>query len=105
VFFGIRAKTFWPEGVVAPKNPIVGSLAACWAPAASGHAAAPPTIVTRHSLPGGLLGLTWAGLTPADRASFAGAFTHSITSSDSWIRGAPQSEFLSVMDSVGKGGP
>ena len=37
--------------------------------------------LTQHSLPGGLLGLTWAGLTPADRASFAGAFAHSITSS------------------------
>ena len=37
--------------------------------------------LTQHSLPGGLLGLTWAGLTPADRASFAGAFHHSITSS------------------------
>jgi hypothetical protein len=30
---------------------------------------------------GGLLGLTWAGLAPADRASFAGAFFHLITSS------------------------
>jgi hypothetical protein len=39
--------------------------------------------LTQHSLPGGLLGLTWAGLTPADRASFAGAFTYSITSSAS----------------------
>src|SRR6202011_4826049 len=37
--------------------------------------------LTQHSLPGGLLGLTWAGLTPADRASFAGAFAYSITSS------------------------
>ena len=37
--------------------------------------------LTQHSLPGGLLGLTWAGLAPADRASFAGAFPHSITSS------------------------
>ena len=37
--------------------------------------------LTQHSLPGGLLGLTWAGLSPADRASFAGAFTYSITSS------------------------
>src|SRR5438128_107306 len=27
--------------------------------------------LTQHSLPGGLLGLTWAGLSPADRASFA----------------------------------
>src|SRR6476646_8958504 len=27
--------------------------------------------LTHHSLPGGLLGLTWAGLAPADRASFA----------------------------------
>jgi hypothetical protein len=26
--------------------------------------------LTQHSLPGCLLGLTWAGLTPADRASF-----------------------------------
>ena len=37
--------------------------------------------LTQHSLPGDLLGLTWAGLAPADRASFAGAFFHSITSS------------------------
>ena len=37
--------------------------------------------LTQHSLPGDLLGLTWAGLAPADRASFAGAFSHSITSS------------------------
>ena len=37
--------------------------------------------LTQHSLPGGLLGLTWAGLAPADRASFAGAFAYSITSS------------------------
>jgi hypothetical protein len=27
--------------------------------------------LTQHSLPGDLLGLTWAGLAPADRASFA----------------------------------
>ena len=27
--------------------------------------------LTQHSLPGGLLGLTWAGLTPADRGAFA----------------------------------
>src|SRR3984893_17701009 len=27
--------------------------------------------LTQQSLPGGLLGLTWAGLAPADRASFA----------------------------------
>src|ERR1700676_1759515 len=27
--------------------------------------------LTQHSLPGGSLGLTWAGLAPADRASFA----------------------------------
>src|ERR1700736_2088907 len=27
--------------------------------------------LTQHSPPGGLLGLTWAGLAPADRASFA----------------------------------
>jgi hypothetical protein len=27
--------------------------------------------LTQHSLPGGLQGLTWAGLAPADRASFA----------------------------------
>jgi hypothetical protein len=37
--------------------------------------------LTQHSLPGGLLGLTWAGLAPADRASFAGAFAYSITAS------------------------
>ena len=36
--------------------------------------------LTQHSLPGDLLGLTWAGLAPADRASFAGAFRYSITS-------------------------
>ena len=30
--------------------------------------------LTQHSLPGGLLDPTWAGLAPADRASFAGAF-------------------------------
>src|SRR6266516_2042544 len=27
--------------------------------------------LTQHSLPGGLLGLTWAGLSPADRASLS----------------------------------
>jgi hypothetical protein len=32
--------------------------------------------LTQHSLPGGLLGLTWTGLAPADRASFLGAFLH-----------------------------
>src|SRR4249919_1667435 len=37
--------------------------------------------LTQHSLPGDLLGLTWAGLAPADRASFAGAFPYSMTSS------------------------
>jgi hypothetical protein len=36
--------------------------------------------LTQHSLPGGSLGLTWTGLAPADRASFAGAFLYSITS-------------------------
>src|SRR6266852_2838773 len=30
--------------------------------------------LTQHSLPGGVLGLTWTGLSPADRASFLGAF-------------------------------
>src|ERR1700739_3565103 len=30
--------------------------------------------LTQHSLPGGLLGLTWVGLAPTDRASFLGAF-------------------------------
>jgi hypothetical protein len=30
--------------------------------------------LTQHSLPGGLLGLTWVGLAPTDRASFPGAF-------------------------------
>ena len=36
--------------------------------------------LTQHSLPGGLLDLTWAGLTPADRASFvlAHLFDHLI---------------------------
>src|SRR5207344_1652332 len=37
--------------------------------------------LTQHSLPGDLLGLTWAGLAPADRASFAGAFRYSTTPS------------------------
>ena len=32
---------------------------------------APDRRLTQHSLPGGSLGLTWAGLAPADRASFA----------------------------------
>src|SRR5205085_3315733 len=32
--------------------------------------------LTQHSLPGGPLGLTWVGLAPTDRASFAGAFAH-----------------------------
>ena len=36
--------------------------------------------LTQHSLPGGLLGLTWAGLAPADRASFAGAFAQLMNS-------------------------
>jgi hypothetical protein len=44
------------------------------------------TAATQHSLPGDLLGLTWAGLAPADRASFAGAFPYSITSSASESR-------------------
>jgi hypothetical protein len=35
--------------------------------------------LTQHSLPGGPLRLTWAGLAPADRV--AGAFPYSITSS------------------------
>jgi hypothetical protein len=43
--------------------------------------ASPPPHATLA--PGGLLGLTWAGLAPADRASFAGAFPHSITASAS----------------------
>jgi hypothetical protein len=37
--------------------------------------------LTQHPLPGSSLGLTWAGLAPADRASLAGAFAYSITSS------------------------
>jgi hypothetical protein len=39
--------------------------------------------LTQHSLPGGLLDFAWTGLAPADRASFAGAFLHSITASGS----------------------
>ena len=36
------------------------------------YASQPPSpVATQHSLPGGLLDLTWAGLAPADRASFA----------------------------------
>jgi hypothetical protein len=42
VFFGIQAKTFWPEGVVAPKNPMVGSFAGYCAQAACDQAAAAP---------------------------------------------------------------
>src|SRR5712664_4757440 len=41
--------------------------------------------LTQHSLPGGLLGLTWAGLAPADRASFAWrllSFDHLISAAD-----------------------
>jgi hypothetical protein len=33
------------DAEAAPRNPIVGSLRACWARAASGHAAAPPSSV------------------------------------------------------------
>src|SRR6516162_4031467 len=32
--------------------------------------------LTQHSLPGRLLGLTWVGLAPTDRASLLGAFLH-----------------------------
>ena len=43
--------------------------------------------LTQHSLPGGSLGLTWAGLAPADRASFAWrlpSFDHLIGESEQW---------------------
>ena len=45
------------------------------------------------------LGLTWAGLAPADRASFAGAFPHSITSSAScWrCKGTSRPSALAVL--------
>jgi hypothetical protein len=38
--------------------------------------------LTQHSLPDGLLGLTWAGLAPADRASFAWTRTDTFNSLD-----------------------
>ena len=45
--------------------------------------------LTQHSLPGGLLGLTWAGLAPADRASLAWrlpSFDHLVRASEQAIR-------------------
>ena len=39
------------EGVVGPKNPMVGSFAACCARAASGHAAAAPPRSVMNSRP------------------------------------------------------
>src|SRR6478752_5131326 len=45
--------------------------------------------LTQHSLPGGLLDLTWAGLAPADRASFAWrlpSFDHLVGECDQFIR-------------------
>jgi len=52
--------------------------------------------LTQHSLPGGLLDLTWVGLAPTDRASFAGAFPHSMTSSASG-RGLEGRQALAVL--------
>src|SRR5262245_45483394 len=42
-----KAATHWPiaEGVLEPKNPMVGSFPGCCARAVSGHAAAPPSSV------------------------------------------------------------
>src|SRR5262249_22670912 len=52
-----KAATHWlqAEGVVVPKNPMVGSFPACCAPAPSGHAAAPPSSVmnSRRFMGGG----------------------------------------------------
>src|SRR6266446_8352862 len=45
--------------------------------------------LTQHSLPGGSLGLTWAGLAPADRASFAWrlpSFDHLVGGDEQFIR-------------------
>jgi hypothetical protein len=44
-------------------------------------------------------GLTWAGLAPADRASFAGAFPYSITSSasESTLSGSLTPSSLAVL--------
>src|SRR5712691_8298371 len=52
--------------------------------------------LTQHSLPGGLLGLTWAGLAPADRASFLGAFLNPGYGS----RRKPEVEHVAVGDHV-----
>ncbi len=49
-----KAATHWPwdEGVPATRNPMVGSLAACCARAASGHvAAAPPSVAKNFRRP------------------------------------------------------
>jgi hypothetical protein len=46
--------------------------------------------LTQHLLPGGLLGLTWAGLTPADRTSFRLAHLHDhLVDREQLAEGAP----------------
>src|SRR5262249_19911793 len=48
-----NAATHWPwiEVVLEPKNPMVGTLPACCARAASGHAAAPPRAASNSRRP------------------------------------------------------
>src|SRR5712691_2982735 len=63
-----------PTTVSAPaKNPFRGSITHPTQPLCTLRGRRCRRL-TQHSLPGSLLGLTWAGLAPADRASFAGAF-------------------------------
>ena len=58
-----KAATRWlsTEGVVAPKSPMVGNLAACCARAVSGQAAVPPTNVMKSRR---RIAFTEAGTTP-----------------------------------------
>src|SRR5712691_1566511 len=66
-----------PTTVSAPaKNPFRGSITHPTQPLCTLRGRRCRRL-TQHSLPGRLLGLTWAGLAPADRASFAGAFRRS----------------------------
>ena len=56
--------------------------------------------LTQHSLPGGLLGLTWAGLAPADRASLAWrlpSFDHLVRASEQLFGGSMPTAFAVFM--------
>ena len=62
--------------------------------------------LTQHSLPGDLLGLTWAGLAPADRASFTWrlpSFDHLISDrAGLWDRTGPRQRKIRSMSSRGR---